>query len=66
MRTNEAVRKANQMAAALADEFGFRFIDVNDGLKDAGGQLQAEHTRDGIHFDAAAYRTVFDRLKQYL
>ena len=66
VRTNEAVRKANQMAAALADEFGFRFIDVNDGLKDTGGQLQAEHTRDGIHFDAAAYRTVFDRLKQYL
>ena len=65
-RTNEGVRKANQMVAALADEFGFRYIDVNDGLKDARGQLQAEHTRDGIHFDAAAYRTVFDRLKQYL
>ena len=66
VRTNEAVRKANRMVAALADEFGFRFIDANDGLKDAGGQLQAEHTRDGIHFDAAAYRTVFDRLKKYL
>ena len=65
-RTNEGVRKANQMVAALAEEFGFRYIDVNDGLKDARGQLQAEHTRDGIHFDAAAYRTVFDRLKQYL
>ena len=65
-RTNEGVRKANRMAAALAEEFGFHYIDVNDGLKDARGQLQAEHTRDGIHFDAAAYRTVFDRLKQYL
>ena len=65
-RTNEGVRKANQMVAALAEEFGFHYIDVNDGLKDARGQLQAEHTRDGIHFDAAAYRTVFDRLKQYL
>ena len=66
MRTNEAVRKANQMVTALADEFGFHFIDINDGLKDANGELQAEHTRDGIHFDAAAYRTVFDRLKKYL
>lgn len=66
VRTNDAIRKANQMAAALADEFGFCFIDVNDGLKDADGQLQAEYTRDGIHFDAAAYRTVFDRLKKYL
>ena len=65
-RTNEGVRKANQMVATLAEEYGFHYIDVNDGLKDARGQLQAEHTRDGIHFDAAAYRTVFDRLKQYL
>ena len=66
VRTNEAVRRANQMVAALAEEFGFHYIDVNDGLKDAQGALQAEHTQDGIHFDAAAYRTVFDRLKQYL
>ena len=66
VRTNEAVGKANRMVAALAEEFGFHYIDVNDGLKDDRGRLQAEHTRDGIHFDAAAYRTVFDRLKQYL
>lgn len=65
-RTNEALRKANRMVASLADEFGFTYIDVNDGLKDATGGLRAEHTLDGIHFDSAAYRTVFDRLKQYL
>ena len=66
VRTNEAIRKANRMVAALAAEFGFSFIDVSDGLKDSRGQLLAEHTRDGIHFDAEAYRTVFDRLMQYL
>lgn len=66
VRTNEAVRRANQMVAALAGEFGFHYIDVSDGLKDARGQLQSEHTADGIHFDVAAYRTVFDRLKPYL
>ena len=65
-RTNEAVKRANQMVKALAAEFGFSYIDVNDGLKDENGQLQAEHTQDGIHFDASAYRTVFERLKQYL
>lgn len=42
------------------------FVDVNDGLKGAAGNLKEEHTRDGIHFDVAAYRTVFERLKQYL
>ena len=54
------------MVEALAAEFGFHYIDVNDGLKDAAGNLLAEHTPDGIHFDASAYHTVFERLKQYL
>ena len=66
VRTNENVNKANRMVEALAQEFGFHYIDVNDGLKDAEGNLQIEHTADGIHFDSAAYRTVFDRLKKYL
>ncbi|MBR6165984.1 MAG: lysophospholipase [Clostridia bacterium] len=66
VRTNEAITRANEMVRALASEFGFRYIDVNDGLKDEQGNLQIEHTQDGIHFDAAAYRTVFERLKQYL
>lgn len=66
VRTNEAIARANEMVCALAKEFGFHYIDVNDGLKDEQGNLQIEHTQDGIHFDAAAYRTVFDRLKRYL
>ena len=66
VRANENIVRANKMAEGLAAEFGFHSIDVNDGLKDAEGCLQAEHTRDGIHFDAAAYRTVFERLKKYL
>ena len=66
VRINENIERANQMVKGLAEEFGFHYIDVNDGLKDEDGNLQAEHTEDGIHFDAAAYRTVFERLKQYL
>ncbi len=66
VRTNENIDKANRMVAGLAAEYGFQYIDVNDGLKDENGELKAEYTQDGIHFDAAAYRTVFDRLRQYL
>ena len=66
VRTNEAIARANDMVCSLASEFSFRYIDVNDGLKDDQGNLQIEHTQDGIHFDAAAYRTVFERLRQYL
>ena len=66
VHTNENIARANKMVEDLAAEFGFHYIDVNDGLKDEQGNLQIEHTQDGIHFDAAAYRTVFDRLKRYL
>ena len=66
VRTNENIGRANRMVEALAGEFGFHYIDVNDGLKDEHGNLLAGHTADGMHFDAAAYRTVFDRLKKYL
>ncbi len=66
VRTNENIARANSMVRELAGEFGFHYIDVNDGLKDEQGNLKAEHTQDGIHFDPAAYRTVFERLKKYL
>ena len=65
-RTNENVKKANCMVEALAKEFGFHYIDVNGGLKDENGNLKVEYTQDGIHFDSAAYRTVFERLRPYL
>ena len=65
-RTNENVNKANRMVEALAREFGFHYIDVNHGLKDENGNLKIKHTQDGIHFDSAAYRTVFEQLKKYL
>ena len=66
IRTNENVGRANRMVQALAREFGFNYIDVNDGLKDENGDLLIDHTLDGVHFDSAAYRSVFERLKKYL
>lgn len=66
VRTNENIDRANRMVRALAAESGFHYIDVNGGLKDAEGNLLAEHTPDGIHFDSEAYRTVFDRIRPYL
>ena len=66
IRTNENVDRANEMARALAQELGCRYIDVNDGIKDEQGQLRLEHTVDGVHMDAVAYRAVFEALKPYL
>ena len=56
----------NSAGLAMAKEFGFHYIDVNSGLKDKNGNLKFEYTQDGIHFDSAAYRTVFERLRPYL
>lgn len=66
VRTNENICRANKMVQALASEFGFTYLDVNDGLKDEQGNLKIEHTKDGIHFDSAAYRSVYERIKQYI
>lgn len=66
VRTNANIDRANRMVEGLAKKYHFHYIDVNDGLKDAKGRLMAEHTLDGIHFDPAGYRTVFERLKRYL
>ena len=65
-RTNENISRANAMVAALAKEFGFQYIDVNDGLKDESGFLKMEYTVDGIHMTPDAYYTVFERLRPYL
>ena len=57
-RNEENLQKLlERMARENAERF--RYVDANGGLR-------AEFTRDGIHFDAAGYRTVFDRLKEYL
>ncbi|MBR6028310.1 MAG: hypothetical protein IKP40_04410 [Clostridia bacterium] len=66
VRTNANVDRANLRVQALAEEFGVHYIDVNDGLKDAEGNLKAERTTDGMHMDAEAYRSVFERLRPYL
>ena len=66
VRTNENICRANKMVQALASAFGFTYLDVNDGLKDEQGNLKIEHTKDGIHFDSAAYRSVYERIKQYI
>ena len=54
------------LKAPLAAEFGCRYIDVNDGIKDAEGNLLLDHTVDGVHMDPEAYRAVFERLRPYI
>lgn len=66
VRTNENLALASRHVAKLAEAFGHRFIDVNQGLTDEKGNLKAEYTVEGIHLYAEAYGVIFENLKPYL
>ncbi len=66
LRTKENLNECNCRLEKLAEQFGQRFINVNDGLTDENGELKAEYTYDGVHMYAEAYKLVFRNLKPYL
>ena len=66
VRTNDAVTRANTIAAGLAAKYGYRFINVNAGLTDTQGRLKEEFTLDGVHMCPAAYAQVLENLTPYL
>lgn len=66
VRSNQNLALVNEKMEALAAEFGYHFINVNDGLTDGDGNLKAEYTIEGIHMYADAYRLVFENLKSYI
>ena len=51
----DAIRELNGKLAALADERGLVFVDLNRTLSDDGG-LRAAYTYDGTHLNADGYR----------
>ena len=62
----ERLPKANEAVKALAEEFGYKYIDVNAGLTDENGQTKEEFSIDGIHMWADAYEVVFNNIKKYI
>ena len=66
IRTNEALNETNQKLAALAEKYGYHFIDCNENLKDADGNQRAEFSKDGMHMFTAGYVEVFKALQRYL
>ena len=65
-RNNTNIPIANEAVKKLADKFGYTYIDVNNGLTDANGNLKEEYTVEGVHMYANAYRCILENLKQYL
>ena len=65
-RTMESVRKANLEIEEMCRQENLRFLDLNEPLYDANGDLKEELSLDQIHFSAEGYIRVFDQLKEYL
>ena len=66
IRTNAAIAEANEYVKRLAEETGCEYIDVNDGLTDANGDLRADYAIEGMHMWANAYVQVFRNMLPYL
>lgn len=65
-RTNEAIRACNRWVEELAQEMGCVYLDLNEPLLDAEGQLKLELTMDGVHMYPDAYVPILEQLAPWL
>ena len=66
IRTLENIELANRSVEALAEKFGYHYINVNEGLTDCAGNLKAEFTTDGVHMTPNAYAVILRNMKMYI
>ena len=66
VRSNEKICLANEKVRALAEKHHARYIDVNDALKDADGNLKAEYTIEGMHIKEIGYRAMLPDFLKYV
>ena len=66
MLRKERLLWADEVVKKLSEEFGYQYIDVNEGLYDDAGELKRELSTDGIHMWPEAYELIFDNMKDYL
>ncbi|MFA9376383.1 MAG: GDSL-type esterase/lipase family protein [Lachnotalea sp.] len=62
-RTNVALNDTNEKVKLLAEKFNYHFIDLNDGIKDAKGNLRADITVEGMHMYTNGYANIFEKVK---
>ena len=65
IRTNKRINEANKAVAELARKHQARYIDINDPLKDADGNLRADYTIEGMHIKEEGYRSIFPMFMKY-
>ncbi|QFJ54329.1 GDSL-type esterase/lipase family protein [Pseudobutyrivibrio xylanivorans] len=57
---------ANNVVRDLAQNYGYRYIDVNAGIMNENGQVKKELSKDGIHMWPEAYEIIFENMKSYI
>ena len=62
---NYEINEANKAVAELARKHQARYIDINDPLKDADGNLRADYTIEGMHIKEEGYRSIFPMFMKY-
>lgn len=65
IRTNERIQEANKAVEELAKKHHAKYIDINDPLKDADGNLRADYTIEGMHIKEDGYRAIFPQFMKY-
>ncbi|GAY71934.1 GDSL-type esterase/lipase family protein [Lentilactobacillus kosonis] len=65
-RSNDLMAEASAKVKTIAENAGYLFINVNDGLTDDQGDLKPELTFDGAHMLPNGYQIVFQNMKPYL
>ena len=66
VRTQENLERVNRKNEELARQYGFDYIDVNDGLIDDEGYLRRELTVEGVHMYTDGYMIVYSNIRKYL
>lgn len=63
---NEAIDTINQWTLELAEEYGIRYLNTAEILKDDRGRLKIEYqTGDGHHLTAKAYLKILDYIRTH-
>lgn len=61
-RTNEKIQRANSEMKKLAEKYNAVYLDLNDTVMDAEGNLKQEITVEGMHMYANGYKLILDKL----
>ncbi len=61
-RTNERIGEANAAVQKLAEKVGAAYLDVNAGITDENGNMDAEYAIEGMHMYGDGYMQVLKAL----